>query len=191
VIDIEGDVKTPLSRISRGFPLAIATAAGVGFMPLAPGTFGSVVGVALFFPLASGGLASYLAWTAVLAGLGVWASGRAEEIFGHTDDGRIVIDEVVGQLIVLTPLVAIIPGIPGIPGDSIDGNVFYLLIVTGFVTFRVLDIYKPGVIRWTERNISGGAGVMADDCVAGVFGAVGLAIPTAGILWWGMERVTH
>jgi phosphatidylglycerophosphatase A len=179
VMDAEGDVKNPLSR---GVALAIATGAGVGFIPLAPGTFGSLIGVLLFFPLASAGLFVYFAWVAALSGLGVWAAGRAEEIFERTDDGRIVIDEIVGQLIALTPLVALSRG------EHALGDFFFLLIVTGFVTFRVLDIYKPGVIRWTERNISGGAGVMADDCVAGVFGAIGLALPTAGILWWGLER---
>ncbi len=175
---VGGDAKSPLSR---GVALAIATVAGVGLIPFAPGTFGSLVGVFLFFPLASGGLLVYFAWLVALSGLGVWAAGRAEEIFERTDDGRIVIDEVVGQLITLTPVVALDRG------EHALGGFFFPLIVTGFVTFRVLDIYKPGMIRWTERNISGGAGVMADDCVAGVFGAVGLALPTAGILWWGLE----
>jgi phosphatidylglycerophosphatase A len=180
--DGDREVNNPLSR---WIALAIATGGGVGFIPLAPGTFGSVVGVFLFFPLSSAGLMVYFVWVAALSALGVWAAGRAEEIFDRTDDGRIVIDEVVGQLIALTPLVALCRGGRVPPFES---DVFFLLIVTGFVTFRVLDIYKPGVIRWTERNISGGAGVMADDCVAGVLGAVGLAIPTAGILWWGLER---
>lgn len=185
-------VKTPLSNpLLRVAAVAAATGAGVGFIPLAPGTFGSIVGVLLFFPLAREGFVVYFAGVAVLAGVGVWSAGRAEEIFDSTDDGRIVIDEVVGQLIVLAPLVALLPeidvetGVVAGAGGRLEGVSFILLVVTGFVTFRVLDIYKPGVIRWVERNISGGAGVMADDCVAGVFGAIGLAIPTAGVLWCG------
>jgi phosphatidylglycerophosphatase A len=200
VANAEGDAKNPLSR---GIALAIATSGGVGFIPLAPGTFGSAIGVFLFFcftscftncftscftsgclasgpPAGGSSVAVYFAWLASLAALGSWAAGRAEEIFDRTDDGRIVIDEVVGQLITLTPLV---PLIAGEPGERLSGDIFFLLVVTGFVTFRVLDIYKPGMVRWTERNISGGAGVMADDCVAGVLGAIGLALPTAGLLW--------
>ena len=190
----ESVAKTPLPNpLLRVVALAAATGAGVGFIPLAPGTFGSMVGVLLFFPLAREGLAVYFAGVVVLSVLGVWSAGRAEEIFDSTDDGRIVIDELVGQLIALAPLVALLPvvdlfalvdGVEG-GGGRIERVSFILLVVTGFVTFRVLDIYKPGVIRWVERNISGGAGVMADDCVAGVFGAVGLALPTAGVLWFG------
>lgn len=172
----EDEAKNPLLRMVA---LAVATGAGVGFIPLVPGTFGSLVGVFLFFPLSAGGLFVYFGGLTVLSGLGVWAAGRAEEIFERTDDGRIVIDEVVGQLIALTPLVALSHS------GRIDGDPFFLLVVTGFVTFRVLDIHKPGVIRRAERNISGGAGVMADDCVAGFFTAVGLTLLIAGILWLG------
>ncbi len=167
--------------LSSGLALAVATSGGVGLLPFAPGTFGSLVGVFLFFPLSKNGLGAYLIALAALCGLGVWAASRAEEIFDQTDDGRIVIDEVVGQLIALAPIVAA----RGVGSLGVESHSFFLLVVTGFVTFRVLDIYKPGVIRWSERNISGGAGVMADDCLAGVFGAVGLAIATAGVLWLG------
>ena len=198
----ESVAKAPLTNsLLRVAALAVATGGGVGFIPLAPGTFGSMVGVLLFLPLAREGLVVYFVAVALLAGVGVWSAGRAEEIFDSTDDGRIVIDEVVGQLIVLAPLVALLPevvevvgvvevvvdGIAANAGDGVGGRLesvsFILLVVTGFVTFRVLDIYKPGVIRWVEQNISGGAGVMADDCVAGVLGAFALAIPTAGVLW--------
>jgi phosphatidylglycerophosphatase A len=172
------EAKTPLRNpLLKAVAMATATGAGVGFIPLAPGTFGSMLGVLLFFPLAQEGLAVYIALVAGLSVLGVWSASRAEEIFNTTDDGRIVIDELVGQLITLVPLVALYPGV--------ERNSYVLLVVTGFVTFRVLDIYKPGVIRWVERSISGGAGVMADDCVAGVIGAFGLAIPTAIVLWLG------
>lgn len=184
----EPPLTNPLVRVAA---LTIATAAGVGFIPLAPGTFGSLVGVMIFFPLAREGLLVYIAGVALLSVLGVWSSSRAEEIFDSTDDGRIVIDEVVGQLIALVPLVALLPLVASVvlpeegAGSRTEIVSFNLLVVTGFVTFRVLDIYKPGVIRWVERNVSGGAGVMADDCVAGVFGAFGLALPTACVLYMG------
>ena len=186
------EAKMPLiDSILRVNALAAATVAGVGFIPVAPGTFGSMIGVLLFFPLAREGLVAYAAAVVMLLALGVWSSSRAEEIFDSRDDGRIVIDELVGQLIALVPLVVYLPdgmrtGVGGrIETTSIESTSFLLLVVTGFVTFRVLDIYKPGVIRWVERSISGGAGVMADDCVAGVFAALVLSVPTAAVLWWG------
>jgi phosphatidylglycerophosphatase A len=117
----------------------------------------------LFSPVGSGLFA--LSWLALLA-LGVWAADRAERIYGE-DDGRIVIDEVLGQLLTLAPLLW---------WDSISA----LGLVTGFVTFRVLDVWKPGPVGWAERHFEGGAGVVADDVVAGALGAVVMAGAAAG-----------
>ena len=86
------------------------------------------------------------------------------------DDGRIVIDEVVGQLLTLAPL-AVVPGLwPRSAGWLLTWH------VTGFVVFRVLDIWKPGPIRRMEQRFAGGAGVMMDDVLAGLIGAVPLAL---------------
>jgi phosphatidylglycerophosphatase A len=98
-----------------------------------------------------------VSWAALLA-LGVWAADRAERIYGE-DDGRIVIDEVVGQLLTLAPLL-------------LWGGASLAALVTAFVTFRVLDIWKPGPVGWAERHFEGGMGVMADDVLAGALGAV-------------------
>ena len=171
--------KSPLSA-SSPIAVAIATSGGVGFIPLAPGTCGAIVGIILFVPLSAFGLPTYLVALAGLSVLGVWASGRAEQHFDNPDDGRIVIDEVVGQMIALTPLVAWGTGAAGL--TEMWSGQFIFLLVTGFVAFRWLDIYKPGVIRWAERNLSGGTGVMADDWLAGLFAAVFLAMVTAGVL---------
>jgi hypothetical protein len=87
------------SGVVRWFTLAMATAGGAGFAPVAPGTFGSAVGVALFAGLVSlgiGMLGLALAIAVVFA-VGCWASGEAERRFGKQDDGRIVIDEVAGR----------------------------------------------------------------------------------------------
>jgi len=116
----------------------------------------------LFSPVGFGLVA--LSWLALLA-LGVWAADRAERIYGE-DDGRIVIDEVLGQLLTLAPLLW-------------WGPVSLAGLVTGFVTFRVLDIWKPGPVAWAERRFEGGAGVVADDVVAGALGAALMALPTA------------
>jgi phosphatidylglycerophosphatase A len=134
-----------------------------------PGTFGSALGLAIFVLFSPVGPALYaVSWAALLA-LGVWAADRAERIYGE-DDGRIVIDEVVGQLLTLAPLL-------------LWGGAFSLAaLVTAFVTFRVLDIWKPGPVGWAERHFEGGMGVMADDVLAGALGAVLMgALAAAGV----------
>jgi phosphatidylglycerophosphatase A len=131
---------------------------------VAPGTWGSAVGVALYLPLSTAGPAAYAAACLGLLAAGIWASGRAERVFGK-DDGRIVIDEVVGQLLALSPLLAD-PARLRSP----------LWLVTGFVAFRVFDIWKPGPARWAERRFSGGMGVMLDDVVAAALAALLLVL---------------
>jgi len=154
--------------VTRGVALFVATGAGSGFAPLAPGTFGSALAVLIFVLFSPVGPALFgLSWLALLA-LGVWAAERAERIYGE-DDGRIVIDEVLGQLLTLAPFLGWAP---------VSG----LGLVTAFVTFRVLDVWKPGPIGWAERRFEGGAGVVADDVVAGAIGAVGMAaLAAAGV----------
>jgi len=154
---------TELGAPARGFVLAIATAGGAGYVPGAPGTVGSMVGVLVFVALAGFGFPLFALTTASLTILGIWVSDHAERIFGKKDDGRIVIDEVAGQLIVLAPLLVLAP-----PEKFLSP----LWLVTGFVLFRVFDIWKPGPARWAERNFKGGAGVVLDDVVAGCFGAL-------------------
>jgi len=111
-------------------------------------------------------------YAALVAGLlivGIWAADRAGAAFGHEDDGRIVIDEVVGQLLALWPLLILC---------DLGSMNFELLVgvVTGFVLFRLFDIWKPGAVRWAERRFRGGVGVMADDVVAGIQGALVLVV---------------
>ena len=106
----------------------------------------------------------------LLGVLGIWAAGVAEEAFASKDDGRIVIDEVVGQLLTLSPLVLI----PGLWPRTASWLLIWL--VTGFVVFRVLDIWKPGPVRRMEQRFAGGAGVMMDDMLAGLIGAVPLGL---------------
>jgi len=143
---------------------------GVGFFPRAPGTAGSLVAALAFFPISQLGLGVHLALIAAVTALGIWASGASEPFFGRSDDGRIVIDEVAGQWIALTPLLAL----------PATGMPFSAWVVTAFVAFRVFDIWKPGPVGWVERRFHGGVGVMADDCVAGVFAALVLALSLQG-----------
>jgi phosphatidylglycerophosphatase A len=177
----------------------IAVAGGFGYAPWAPGTAGSLAGVLVFLSilwladrsprlLAAGPgsvallLVGYGVLVVGLCGLGVWAAGQAERAFDRKDDGRIVIDEVAGQLVTLWPLPLFLApaggsGIFSSPGAG---------VVTGFVLFRVFDIWKPGAVRWAERRFEGGLGVMADDVVAGVYAAVTLVVVALlGSLLWG------
>jgi len=126
----------------------------------------------------------YVAVLVALSALGVWASGAAESYFGGHDDGRIVIDEFVGQLIALFPLV-LLPGaslgtwtLPGSDPTATGGiDLWWLLVVTGFVAFRWFDIRKPGPVKWAEEKFDRGVGVMADDIVAGAMAALVVMLP--------------
>jgi phosphatidylglycerophosphatase A len=148
--------------------IAVATGAGVGFAPIAPGSFGSALAVlifVLFSPVGAGLFA--LSWAGLLA-LGVWAADHAERIYGE-DDGRIVIDEVLGQLLTLFPLLLFRPASLSIAS-----------LVTGFATFRLFDVWKPGPVGWAERHFEGGVGVVADDVVAGGLAALVVTALAAG-----------
>ena len=122
----------------------------------------------------------FFACLALASGSGVWASDRAEAIWGRRDDSRIVIDEVSGQLLALSPLAVWNRG----AGASFA---WLPLVVTGFVLFRCFDIWKPGPVRWAERRFHGGLGVMADDWVAGALSAIGLVLIAWGARALGLE----
>lgn len=141
----------------------MATVFGVGRAPVAPGTFGSAAGVILFLLLSGLSPVLYAVTLVGVTCLAIWAAEAYERQTGAHDDGRIVIDEVAGQLVALTPLV--------LAGRSRS----FFLVVTGFVLFRVFDVWKPGPIRWLDRNVAGGAGVVLDDVLAGGFAAALLA----------------
>ena len=148
-------------RSSRSW-LVIATVGGLGYAPLAPGTLGAVAGLLLFYALAPMGVAACgLALGATLL-LGIPAASKAEGHFGRADDGRIVIDEVAGQFLSLLPLALLAPSRATDP----------MTLMLAFLLFRVLDIRKPGPVRWAERRFQRGFGVMADDLVAGALTAL-------------------
>jgi phosphatidylglycerophosphatase A len=138
--------------------LAIATW-GVGYLPVAPGTFGSLVGIGVFVLLKSW-LVQVIALV-VITFAGIWAASRVERILGSKDPGKVVVDEVAGQMIALLPLSLLALG--------------KLWIIVSFILFRLFDIFKPYPARRFEA-LRGGLGIMADDLVAGFYGAVIVAI---------------
>jgi phosphatidylglycerophosphatase A len=120
--------------------------------------------VAVFVALAPTGIGGVVLVAAILLGVGIWAADQAERALGRKDDGRIVIDEVVGQMLALAPLAALAPSLRCHPG----------LLMAGFLLFRLLDIWKPGPVRLAERTFKGGLGVMLDDVVAGLLAAAAI-----------------
>jgi phosphatidylglycerophosphatase A len=186
----------PSARPKPRLALAIATSLGVGYAPKAPGTFGSLVGVALtalLVPLASrlwsvvhSGLIPGLPnqtdpalmfsvfpfiLLTLISGVGVWSGSRVAAFAGLKDPQYVVIDEVSGQMLALF----LVHGSVARLHDTLAGFVtvapnwkYYL---AGFILFRVFDIWKPFPIRRLE-NLPGGWGIMADDWVAGIYAAI-------------------
>lgn len=154
---------------------------GVGYLPLMPGTYGSMVGVVIYFGIV---------WLDVAAGvrflgagytpdqitaliwasnsilliafiiIGIWASGRAIELLGNSDPSEAVVDEVLGVLITLL---------------FIPQGAGWIYILAGFGLFRLFDIWKPYPID-SLQSLPAGVGVCADDIVAGVYAGMCLSI---------------
>ncbi len=149
----------PLSPVARFLVVVGATAGGAGLSPIAPGTVGTVVGLAVFWLMAQLPLYLYLVVLAALIALAVWLAGLAERVFPGQDNQHIVIDEVVG---LLTATIAL-------PFN-------YKTAIVAFLVFRIFDIAKPWPIRWVDQHLHGGFGVVLDDVVAGIFGCVVLQL---------------
>jgi phosphatidylglycerophosphatase A len=139
----------------RFFPLAIATAFGIGYVPVAPGTFGSAAGLLLWRVLPASPPVQAAAIVALFI-LGSMAASVAERHFRRTDPRQVVVDEVMGMLITLflNPV--------GLKGAFL-----------GFLFFRATDVFKPYPSNRLER-LPGGIGVMADDAMAAIYANVAL-----------------
>jgi phosphatidylglycerophosphatase A len=135
----------------RAAVMFLATGGCVGRIPVAPGTFGSLLAIIPCFLLSC--LPSAAAFGIVVAfiGLAVWVAHAAEQMLKAQDPGCIVIDEMAGMMVTLA----------GLPFDG-------WTVASGFIVFRILDIVKPFPIRNVERHLSGGAGVVLDDVIAGI-----------------------
>ncbi len=148
-----------------------ATGCYVGYIPLAPGTWGTVVGVGFYWLIRTLPPAAYAATTIAFIIFAIWVSTRAQEQFEEVDPPQIVIDEIAGYLVTMafhTPSFA--------------------AAVTGFILFRIFDITKPPPIRWIERRFSDGRGVVLDDVGAGVYASIALILfeillPSLGVKW--------
>lgn len=136
--------KYPIHLLAYGF--------GTGLMPILPGTFGSLVGIPLFWFIAPLMPLPYVGIVAVLGIAGIFICGQTARDVGATDPGFIVWDEIVGFQVAMFLM----------PQD-------WRWIAAGFVIFRVFDIWKPYPIHAIEKNLGRGSGIMADDIVAGIY----------------------
>jgi len=130
----------------------MATGGHTGDIPFAPGTFGTFVGLLPCFFLSeiNAGGASFLIIVFTVGA--IWIAHRAEALLKQKDPGCIVIDEIAGLMVTLW------------------GFSFSMLpVISGFILFRLFDIAKPFPIRLIEKKVSGGAGIVLDDIVAGVY----------------------
>jgi phosphatidylglycerophosphatase A len=144
----------------RRLAIVVGTFFGAGFFSVGPGTAGSIATVALYL-LCRPALAGWwlIAFAAVIYGPAVWAAGECEKIYGRTDPGCVVIDEVIGQAVTLS----VIPVAGRGFGD-------WKMWLAGLIIFRGFDIVKPFPIRRLER-LPRGWGIVTDDALAGVYGA--------------------
>jgi len=145
----------------QSLAIALATVGGVGYAPIASGTFGSLVALPLLPALAAlrgRTPVGYGLAVVAIAAASIWAAGRAERALGGHDHSAIVIDEVAGMVMAGMFL-------PGTWGAA----------VLAFFCFRVLDVVKPWPASVFDRRIEGGIGVVGDDLVAGIY---------AGLVGW-------
>ena len=146
--------KSPIQFLAFGF--------GSGLAPKAPGTFGTLAAIPIYWFIADWPATWYAVFILATALLGIWICGAASRQLGVHDHGGIVWDEFVGYWITMW----------AVPVD-------WVWILAGFLVFRVYDIAKPWPIRTLDRHVKGGFGIMVDDVLAGVMACITLHIALA------------
>lgn len=141
------------------FILFLATGFGVGYSPFAPGTLGTLLAIPTYYFLSNIFSPIYEITLIGFFFLAVWISEKAEIFFGKKDSPKIVIDEMMGFFISML----------WVP------KAFHFIMISFFL-FRFFDILKPFPIRWLERRLEGGYGVVLDDIIAGVYANIILQI---------------
>jgi phosphatidylglycerophosphatase A len=136
-------LSNPIHFLALGF--------GSGLAPKAPGTFGTLAAIPVFFLAINLDILYYLLLLVVMSIAGIYICGKAAKDAGVHDHGAIVWDEIVGFMITMY----MIP-------------VSWLTVLVGFALFRFFDILKPWPISYLDKNCHGGLGIMLDDIVAGI-----------------------
>jgi phosphatidylglycerophosphatase A len=138
-------------------PYALATFFGCGYSPIAPGTAGSLA--AILIALALHSRATLLLLAALLLAPAIWSAGKVAQHESRKDPQIVVIDEVLGQWITLAG----------------TATLNWKSLLAAFLLFRLLDIWKPPPVRQLEA-LSGGFGIVADDVMAGLYGALAIFV---------------
>ncbi|MFQ5469428.1 MAG: phosphatidylglycerophosphatase A [Gammaproteobacteria bacterium] len=140
-------VASPANFIAFGF--------GSGVSPVAPGTLGTLTGVMIYALLPSLSVVPYIVMVVVFFVLGIWVCNQTTQYLGVHDHPGIVWDEIVGYLITMV----------AVPFE-------WLWVMSGFLLFRLFDIWKPWPISVLDKQIKGGLGIMLDDVLAAVYAAI-------------------
>jgi len=149
-----------LAKLSLTNPFHfLALGFGSGLAPKAPGTFGTLAALPLYWLMMDLSVAVYVLITLVVTIGGFWICDRAANDMKVHDHGAIVWDEVAGMLITM-----------------IAAPISMTSLVVGFALFRFFDIFKPWPIKLLDRHVKGGFGIMIDDVLAGVFAAICLQL---------------
>lgn len=147
-----GNNQLTAQQILRDPILFLAFGFGSGLAKKAPGTFGTLAALPLYYLLSQTNGLIYSLLTVIITGSGVWICDVAAKKLGEHDFGGIVWDEIAGLLITLW----LVP-------------CTWQNVVLGFIFFRFFDILKPWPIKWADQHVGGGLGIMLDDVLAGVF----------------------
>ncbi|UYZ70380.1 phosphatidylglycerophosphatase A [Moraxella bovis] len=150
---------------------------GFGLPKKAAGTWGTVGGAIIALPMLLLGSWGFLIITIIGCLIGSYICGKTSDLMNTHDDPHIVFDEWVGMWIALLPSVWLLIGIP----DDKSGLAYWhpsliLFLIIPFILFRFFDIIKPFPIKWVDKNVSGGFGILIDDILAGVMSAVVFAL---------------
>jgi phosphatidylglycerophosphatase A len=138
----------------------LASGFGVGLLPIAPGTWASLAALPVAWAIVClWGVLGLSVAIGIAFALGWWAAETVAKATGIDDPGVVVIDEVAGQWLVLVAA----------PLDPLDYALAFLL-------FRIFDIWKPWPVRWADRQVKGGLGIMLDDLLAAVYAVASLSV---------------
>ena len=138
----------------------IASLGGIGLIPFAPGTFGSIFAWVIFIFLSH--FLNMIILTTVSTFFAIWVCNKTIKDLIEKDHKSIVIDELVGMWIALTPVIYI-------ASDQKDRTIYAVLAL---IFFRAFDILKPFPISYYDKKFKNGFGIVFDDCIAGIFAGI-------------------
>ena len=154
----ETDDKVTAGRVFKDPVLLLAFGMGSGLMPRAPGTAGTMAAIPIYLWFSQYPWPVYLLLVIAVSVSGVWICQQASARLGVHDHPGIVWDELAGFLVTMIPATS-----------------SWTWVVSGFLLFRLFDIWKPWPISWADRTLRGGLGIMLDDLLAGAMAAGVLA----------------